>query len=100
VAERRPHNLRRTLGDLLLSVCALIVIGSVLIAFDSRVREQVTLRMTSATQASSDVAAAESHAKRLGTMIAVVAKEQVQQHAPMTIFLVVATVLTVFMLRT
>jgi hypothetical protein len=98
VAER-PHNLRRTLGDLLLSVCALIVIASVLIAFDSRVREQVTLRMTSA-QASSDVAAAESHAKRLTAMIAVVAKEQVQQHAPMTIFLVVATVLTVFMLRT
>lgn len=95
----RPHNLRRTLGDLLLSVCALIVIASVLIGFDSRVREQVTLRMTSA-QASNDVAAAESHVRRLGTMIAVVAKEQVQQHAPMTIFLVVATVLTVFMLRT
>jgi hypothetical protein len=98
VAER-AWDLRRTLNDLLLSVCALIVLAGALFALDGRVREQVTLRMTTA-QASTDVAATESHVRRLSAMIAAVAKEQVQQHAPMTIFLVVATVLTVFMLRT
>jgi hypothetical protein len=97
VAEKTV-NLRRVLSDMLLSACALSVLLALLVGFDSRVREEVTRRMDSA-QASVELAAAQSHARRLTAVVVEVAKEQSQQHAPLMIFLVVATVLTLFMVR-
>lgn len=96
--SEKTLNLRRVAKDMLLSVCALSVLLALLIGFDSRVREEVTRRMDSA-QASVEIAAAQSHGRRLITLVVEVVREQSRQHGPMMIFLVVATVLTVFMLR-
>jgi hypothetical protein len=83
---------------MLMSVCALAVLLTLLVGFDSRVREEVTRRMDAA-QASVEIAAAESHSRHLASLVVEVAKEQGQQHGPLVIFLAVATMLTVFMVR-
>jgi hypothetical protein len=90
---------RRAFGDFLLSLCALAIVLGTLVAFDTRVREQVTMRMSGA-QASTDIAVAQSHAHRLVAVIVSVAKEQMQDHFPLMIFVVAASALTMFMLRT
>ncbi len=88
------------MNDLLLSTCAIAVLVGALFALDGRMREQVNLRMTGTQQVSTDFAVASSQTRHVTALVVAIAKEQVDQHRPMTIFLVVAAVLTVFMLRT
>src|SRR5262245_8581702 len=95
----RPWDLRRTLYDMSLSVCALTVLLATLVAFDPRVREQVWLTK-SGIHASAEMAAAGIQAHGLGTTLVSAAKYQSRQHAPLMIFVFVASVLTLFMLRT
>jgi hypothetical protein len=90
---------RRAVGDFLMSLCALAIVLGTLVAFDARVRDQVMLRVNGA-QASTDIAVAQSQARHLAALIVSVAREQADQHAPLMIFVVVATGLTLFMLRT
>ena len=69
-----------------------------LIAFDPRVREQVSLRAVSRPSVEIVTAGAKVH--DLATVLAEVARDQSATHAPLLIFALAATVLTLFMLRT
>lgn len=81
-----------------MSVCALSILLTLLVVLDPRVRQEVTQRMN-ATQASVEIAAAQSRSHRLAALVVEVASEQTRQHGPFVIFLAVATMLTVFMVR-
>jgi hypothetical protein len=91
--------MRRAFGDALISIGALAVLLLTLVAVDDRVREQVSYRFEGHT-ASGELADAGAFAKELATVVFDVAREQSISHAPMMIFVVVATVLVLFMLRT
>ena len=69
-----------------------------LIAFDPRVREQVSLRAVSRPSVEIVTAGAKVH--DLASVLAEVARDQSSTHAPLLIFGLAATVLTLFMLRT
>lgn len=90
--------MRRRLTDFALSACALTILFVSLAAFDGRVRERITAQI-SAPPASTEVAAAGSRAQGLATVLIQIAKDQCREHAPMMIFAVAATVLTISMLR-
>jgi hypothetical protein len=94
---RRSYS--RALSDGLLSVFAVGVLLTVLVAADSRVRDQVSLRMGTA-QASTELAAAGAQARSLIAVVVEVAKDQSQNHRPLMIFVIAATILTLFMVRT
>jgi hypothetical protein len=91
--------MRRALSDGLISAGALAFLLAILVVLDSRVREQVLLRL-GGTQASADLAAAGSRARDLATVVFEVLKDQSHTHGTLMIFVVVATVLTLFMVRT
>jgi hypothetical protein len=90
--------MRRVFSDFLLSACAFAVVLAVIVAFDGRVREQVTMTMSGA-RASTELVAAQSQSHRLAAVVYAAAKDQVEEHTPLVIFLVVASMLTVFMVR-
>jgi hypothetical protein len=98
VAERVPV-MRRAFSDVLLSVCALGVLLAALVAFDGRIRDEVAVRMNGA-RASTELVAAGTRARSLAAVVVEVAKDQSQQHRPLMMFVVAATVLTLFMVRT
>ena len=92
--------MRRVLNDAMLSAGALLALLTLIVAVDSRVREQILLRINGGHAAAADVAAAETQLRDLAAVIADVVNDAVRLHSTLTIFVVVATVLTVFMLRT
>ena len=89
---------RRTFGDALISTGAVIVLLLALVAIDDRVREQVSLRFKTAPTA--DLVSAGSQVQDLATVMFEAARHQSIQHAPLVIFVVAASFLTLFMLRT
>jgi hypothetical protein len=95
----RGSVMRRGFSDFLLSACALLVLLGALVVSDERVRQELTLRMNG-PRASADIVAAGSRAGSLATLAIRAAKDQSQQHTPLMIFVVAATVLTLFMVRT
>jgi hypothetical protein len=70
----------------------------VLIAFDDRVRDQVSRRIVA--HPSQEVASVGRQASNLTNAIAVAARDQSRGHAPLLIFTLAAGVLVLFMLRT
>jgi hypothetical protein len=80
-----------------MSAVALAIILMVLVSFDSRVREQVELRMSSPSAMVSDA----SHGLKslTGTILSAL-REQSLDRAPLLIFVFGAVVLLLFMLRT
>ena len=91
--------MRRVFNDAMLSASALLVLLTLLVAVDSRVREQVMLRVNGG-RVSGDVAVAEHQVRDLMSVLTAAVNDAVRLHTTLTIFVVVATVLTVFMLRT
>jgi hypothetical protein len=85
--------------DAMVSAGALVVLLTLLVGVDGRVREQVTLRMTS-TRARADVAAAGTEVRDLVGVVVDVVDDAMRLHTTLTLFVVVATMLTVFMVRT
>jgi hypothetical protein len=90
--------MRRALNDAMLSVGALCVLLALLVAVDGRVREQVMLRLNGG-RATADVVVAESQVRDLVRVVVDVVRDAMMLHTTLSIFVVVATVLTVFMLR-
>ncbi len=89
---------RRAFGEALMSIGTVAIVLLVLISIDDRVRSEFTQRyLSNPTQ---EVASAGQHASHLTTVIAMAAREQSLAHAPLLIFALAATVLTLFMLRT
>ena len=90
---------KRAIGDALISVGALCALIGLLAAFDARVREQISLRV-GAGQPAAQVAHAEAAVRNLATVVFIAARDQSIEHAPLVIFVLAATVLLLFMLRT
>ena len=70
-----------------------------LAAFDGRVREQIWLRV-GAGQTSAQVADAGGMVRSLASVVFYAVRDQCIEHAPLVIFVLAATVLVLFMLRT
>jgi hypothetical protein len=83
----------------MVSAAAVLALLALLVAVDGRVREQVMLRVTG-THARADVAAASSEMRDLVGVVVDVVDDAMRLHTTLTLFVVVATVLTVFMVRT
>jgi hypothetical protein len=92
--------IRRAFGDTLISVAALITLITVLAAFDGRVREQISLRIGSGQSAANSVSGAGVVVRDLTAVVVDAVHDQTIEHAPMVIFVLAATVLLLFMLRT
>ena len=92
--------MRRGFSEALISAGALVCLLLALIMFDDRVREQVSLRFSDSARASSELMNAGTHVRDLVSVIAVAARDQSLEHAPLMIFVLAATVLVLFMLRT
>lgn len=88
--------MRRAFNDALISVGALAVLLIILVSVDSRVREHAVRVMNGATSGSvADTALAD-----IGSIVFVAARDQSVAHAPLAIFVVVAGLLLLVMLRT
>ena len=90
--------MRRALNEALMSVATVAIMLFVLVAFDDRVRGELTRRLVS--HPTQQLAAAGQQARDFTSVIAQAAHDQSLAHAPLLIFSVAATVLVVFMLRT
>jgi hypothetical protein len=90
--------MRRAFNDALISMGALVLLFLALVAFDDRVREQVSLRFSGS--ASSQLVSAGTQVRDFATVILDAARDQSIEHAPLMIFALAATVLVLFMLRT
>ena len=90
---------KRAIGDALISVGALCALIGLLAAFDPRVREQISMRL-SPGQPAAQVAGAEATVRNLVSVVFVAARDQSIEHAPLVIFVLLAMALFVFMLRT
>jgi Na+-transporting methylmalonyl-CoA/oxaloacetate decarboxylase gamma subunit len=88
----------RALRETLMSVGSVLILLSVLIAFDAGVRDQVSRRVL--THPAAEVVSVERQAHDLTNVIVAAAREQSRGHAPLLIFTLAASVLVVFMLRT
>lgn len=91
--------MRRAFSDTLISVMALGALVLILASFDDRIREQITLGV-SPGHASAKVADASATVSNLTGAVVVAMRDQSIEHAPLVIFVLAATVLVLFMLRT
>ena len=91
--------MKRAFGDTLISIGALATLLTMLIMFDGRVREQVSMRFAGRTP-SSELADAGHRMRDLLSVVMEAARTQSLDHAPLVIFVLASTVLVLFMLRT
>ena len=89
---------RRTFGEALISTGAVVLLLVTLVAIDDRVREQVSATFRSTPSA--DLVSASTTFQNIASVVYSAARHQTIQHAPLVIFVVAATLLTLFMLRT
>lgn len=89
---------RRVFGDALVSTGVLAIVLGLLISIDDRVRERVEAAVTST--APSSVAGAGMRLSEVWHALFDAARTQSIEHAPLMIFVVAATVLLLFMVRT
>jgi hypothetical protein len=90
---------RRTLSDALISGSVLLILVVALVSIDPRVRDHVRT-FISAPSSASTATGGSSSLGGIATAMIIAARDQSINHAPMMIFVVAATVLFVFMLRT
>lgn len=90
--------MRGVLRDVLVSATALALLLLTLVAIDDRVREQVALRLDS--HPSAQFVAAGAQVRDLAAVLFEAVRDQSMEHAPLMIFVLAATVLVLFMLRT
>ncbi|HZP48370.1 MAG TPA: hypothetical protein VFB07_07550 [Vicinamibacterales bacterium] len=90
--------MRRVVNDAMLSAGALVALGTLLVALDSRVREHV-MRVGSGGGAA-DLSALAGQVRELASVTVGVVDDAVWMHPALALFVVAATVLTVFMVRT
>jgi hypothetical protein len=92
-------SINRRFGDVLISIGALGSLLLLLAAFDPRMREQIALRLGSGDPGG-QVAEAGATIRNLGLVVLDAIQSQSIEHAPLVIFVLAATVLVLFMLRT
>jgi hypothetical protein len=89
----------RAFSDVLISAGALLTLIVVLAVFDVRVREQISLRV-GAGNPSAQVSDASVAIRDVVSIVVAAVRDQSIAHAPLVIFVLAATVLVLFMLRT
>lgn len=80
----------------MISAGVLAIVAATIMAMDVRVREQVGIAMAS----TSTVGDAGARLREVGSVVLDAAQTQSIEHAPMLIFVVAASVLLLFMVRT
>ena len=90
----RPK-LSRGTGEAIGSVVCFIAVLATLVAVDDRVRERISLEMSS-----DQLATWSERANGIIAVVLDVARDQSIAHAPLVVFSIVAVVLVLFMLRT
>jgi hypothetical protein len=95
----RIPRIPRGISDTMISIGALGALLMTLVAVDDRVREQVSIRFSGGS-ASAQLGAAGAHVRDLGAVVMDAVRDQSIEHAPLLIFVLAATVLVMFMLRT
>jgi hypothetical protein len=90
--------MRRKLVEVVMSIGAVGLLLLVLISFDDRVREEVSLSWRAGL--TTELALASQHARQLASVIARSARDQGLGHTPILVFVFAATVLVLFMVRT
>lgn len=90
--------MRRAFGEALMSAGVLAVLLLVLVAVDDRVREQIALRFSA--RPAVELANVGERARDLTSVVMEAVRDQSIEHAPLLIFVLAATVLVMFMLRT
>lgn len=96
---QKRRSLRRVIGDILVSACAIGVLVAGIVAMDGTVRERLTMQMDSA-RASSEIAASTTQAHRMAGVVFQIVKDQSETHGPLMAMLVVGVLLAVIMFRT
>ena len=92
--------MRRIFSEGLMSAAALVILLLTLVAVDDRVREQISMRLFGGRMAQAELAHAGNQMTGIATVVYGAVREQSLEHAPLMLFVLAATVLTVFMLRT
>ena len=95
----RSVRTRRGLVNALMSIGALLTLVALIAVFDERVRKQLS-SYAGVTPSTEPLSAASSAVVSLATVIFVAMRDQSIAHAPLVIFVLAATVLLLFMLRT
>ena len=90
---------KRAVSEALISVGSLCVLIAMLATFDERVRQEISMRVGPG-QPAMQMANAGATIRSLASIVFVAAREQSIEHAPLVIFVLLATVLFLFMLRT
>jgi hypothetical protein len=90
--------MRRAINHTLISGAALAIVITALVLFDVRVRRAFAGLVSGVP--SSELAQAGSGLHELGTIILTAVRDQSIANAPLMIFVVIATVLMLFMVRT
>jgi len=91
--------MRRVFNDAMVSAAALGALLALLVAVDSRVRDQVMMQLKGG-RAHGDIAVVEGQLRAFMSIVVDAVRDAMMLHTTLTVFVVVATVLTVFMLRT
>jgi hypothetical protein len=91
--------MRRVIGDILVSACALGVLLAGIVAMDGTVRERLAMQMDSA-HATAEISASTAQAHRMAGVVFQIVKDQGETHGPLMAMLVVGVVLMVIMFRT
>jgi hypothetical protein len=89
--------MRRAFSEALMSAGTVAVLLLALVAFDGRVRDEVSRRIA---RPSVELAGAGQQVSDLTSVIAEAVRDQSLAHAPLLIFALAATVLVLLMLRT
>jgi hypothetical protein len=89
---------RRSLKDALMSFGAVLLLALILIAMDGRVREQVALRFE--THDAASLAQTSTKVRDLADVVLDVVRDRTSSERTLMVFVVAATVLVVFMVRT
>ena len=89
---------RRTLKDALMSCGAVLLLAVILLAMDGRVREQVALRFE--THDAKELAQTGAQVRNLASVVYDVVNDRSSNEKTLLVFVVAATVLVVFMVRT
>jgi len=90
--------MRRAYREVLMSVGTVVILLLTLMAFDVRVRDQVSRHLRVPPRV--EVASAGHQLRDLTSVIVQAARDQSFGHAPLLIFALVSAVLLLFMLRT
>ena len=98
VEMTRGRNMQRVVNRSLMSGAALAIVIAALVLFDVRVRQAFADLVVDAP--SSELAQAGSGLYELGTVVLTAVHDQSIANAPLMIFVVIATVLMLFMVRT